>query len=148
MNKPEQQFWVMLNQKNRMPGDTSRVENVCDPGCPDVSGTWGVDYWAELKVCHNKNKDRAPELLMQDTQPVWHFRRSKLGCLIFVMVRYHDKIMIYKALPEFKKYDLLGVLTKEKNKFDWGWFTEKLKFEISYHNHNTIKIWNKEKEVV
>jgi len=131
MNKPERQFWIMLNQKGRLPGVTERVENICGGGMPDVSGAFlGQDYWIELKVCTNKNKIRGPELLMQETQPVWHLRRAREGSLIFVMVRYTEDIIIYKALKEFRKYQMINSVSKTKGKFDWAFFTEILQRDI------------------
>lgn len=114
MNKPEQQFWVLL--KSHLPGDVSRIENTADVGTPDVTGAYnGKDYWVELKYCDNKNKIKDVDKLLRSEQYVWHKRRIKHGSLIFTITRYPNKIVV-ESLSLSHKH----IFEREKNKWPWN----------------------------
>ena len=135
MRQPEQQFWNLL--KKHLPGEVSRVENICESGMPDVNGTWrGLDYWIELKVCDNKNKLRPVKSLLRTEQSVWITRRMRHGCRVYVFVRYPDKIAMYHAIGS--TFDMMGVYAKERNSFDWGSIELNLTDDILYR-----KLWSK-----
>jgi hypothetical protein len=128
----EQDFWELI--KEHIPGEANRVENSADNGMPDVSCCFGIDYWIELKVCSNKEKIRDIVSLLRDDQIVWHLRRGKLGSLIFVIVRYYSRIVIYVWKYEKIKgillnnissfYKQIGVIERKKNCFDWQLFKQ------------------------
>ena len=122
---PEQNFWNLI--KKHLPGKISRIENTVDVGTPDVSGSYvNKDYWVELKVCQNKNKEIEPIKLLRSTQIIWHLQRR--DSLIFVLVRYPKKILAYELVGN--AYLKLFTLTKVKNKFNWELFTEVFKIAI------------------
>ncbi len=128
VNKPEQQFWNLL--KDHLPGDFSRIENYAESGMPDVNGGWiGNPYWIELKVCKNKEKIAHPKVLCEDYQIAWHARRCRHDNNIFVITKYHDKIVAHKILPS-REYRLVFMVTKDKNKWPWAVFTEWFENEI------------------
>ncbi len=134
MNKTEVKFWTML--KDHMPGDVSRVENMVDVGTPDVSGAFHGDYWVELKVSSNKEKEQDVLKLLEPSQKVWHYKRGKCGSLIFVFVQYRGWFLIYeywyikgathgrKNMPdnEIGLYIIKGKYSKVKGKWEWGRF--------------------------
>ena len=125
MNKTEVKSWNLL--RGHMPGDVSRVENLVDVGTPDVSGAWFKDYWVELKVCPNKEKDRDVLKLLRPEQIVWHYKRGKSGSLIFVFVQYESKFIVYryfKADEVFPqgRYLKAGTYRKLKGKWEWAKF--------------------------
>jgi hypothetical protein len=134
MNLTEQKFWKLI--KPHLPGDVSRVENATDNGMPDINGTFGIDYWVELKVCNNKSKERPIEKLLRPDQIVWHNRRVKQGACVFVLVRYEDKIAIMYASRqqgEETRYHNLGIMVKSANKFDWPRFSLSIKNVLKHH---------------
>lgn len=135
----ETQFWNLL--KEHLPGDVSRIENSVDSGTPDVSGAYSsaikkacIDYWIELKVCRNKAKLKDPTDLCLDSQLIWHFRRGKLGSLIYVMVRYPTFIMVYIWNGAYSMYRPIYRVEKSGRGLDWpmfeNWFVNHLYTEI------------------
>lgn len=129
MNLTEQKFWQLI--KDKLPGEANRVENSADDGTPDISAAFILDYWVELKVCDNINKERDVTKLLRDSQIVWNIRRGKYGSIIFVMVRYPSWLVIYKWTPENFRgilnniqsaYTKLAVIERKKNSFDWEKF--------------------------
>jgi len=135
----ETQFWNLL--KEHLPGDVSRVENSADSGTPDVTGAYcnqlkkkAIDYWIELKVCNNKRKIKSPVDLCRDTQLIWHFRRGKLGSLIYVMVRYPNFIMVYIWNSGYSMYRPIYKIEMHGSGLDWpmfeSWFKQNLCSEM------------------
>lgn len=93
MNQLEVKFWKYI--KDHLPGDVIRVENAADPGTPDVNGCFeGREYWVELKVCTNKIKIVDPRNTLEDSQIVWHFKRSLQKGSILLLIRYPMQKMI------------------------------------------------------
>ena len=135
MNLTEQKFWKLI--KPHLPGDVSRVENTADNGMPDINGTCGIDYWVELKVCNNKEKERPIEKLLRPDQIVWYNRRAQQGACIFVLVRYLDKfafIYVKKNQKDLRtRYWNLGLFEKKGNAFAWDEFTSGVKQTLKYH---------------
>lgn len=130
MSKPEQTFWNLI--KDHVPGDKSRVENISDPGMPDVSGVYGDrDYWIELKVCSNKGTVRHPETLLRPAQNVWIKRRVKHGSIVFVLVKYpnFETQEMHLYIAKYAGFELYKVFKKEKNQ--WLWFD----FQVSIMDH-------------
>lgn len=142
----ETQFWNLL--KDHLPGDVSRIENLADSGTPDVTGAYynllmkkAIDYWIELKVCSNKKKLRDPTDLCLDSQLIWHFRRGKLGTLIYIMVRYPTFIMVYIWNGAYSMYRPIYRIEKSGRGLDWpmfeNWFKQNLCAEIERR-----KVWS------
>jgi hypothetical protein len=135
LNLTEQKFWNLI--KAHLPGDASRVENSTDEGMPDINCTYLIDYWIELKVCSNKEAIRNVTSLLRESQIVWHYRRGKVGALIFVMVRYETSILVYQyshisfsaSNPE-RAYELVAVL-KKVGGFDWEFLNYCIKDKIT-----------------
>jgi len=136
MNLTEQKFWKLI--KPHLPGDVSRVENTADNGMPDISGSCGIDYWVELKVCDNKGKERSVEKLLRPEQVVWHNRRVKQGACVIVLVRYKERILAYCARNMESRIEYLPIPPiwgSEKNKigFNWGTLILSIKEVLKYH---------------
>lgn len=142
----ETQFWDLLSE--HLPGDVSRIENSVDTGTPDVTGVYynllmkkTIDYWIELKVCNNKRKIKEPVYLCRDSQLIWHFRRGKLGSLIYVMVRYPTFIMVYIWNGAYSMYRPIYRIEKSGRSLDWpmfeNWFKQNLCEEIERR-----KVWS------
>lgn len=118
MPRPEVAFWQLL--KEHIPGDKERIENLVSEGTPDVTAAFnGVDFWLELKVCHNTRKEVDPATLCRDSQLIWHTRRGRHGSLIFVAVRYRFAVILYQWV-KYAVYEKVVLAKYSGNGYCWG----------------------------
>ncbi len=100
--------------KRYLPGTVSRVENLCDPGMPDVSGSCEKgDYWVELKAPGLAHPASDPTYLLNEHQLPWTRRRLRFGARVFMLVQNKRSITLFKAgLIKNKLYYILIYLCK------------------------------------
>jgi len=99
---------------------------------PDVSGVASRDYWVELKVLRTKHKVNGPDVLCEPLQKVWHRKRTELGSTVFVLIRHHDTLRLYQAIPDMQdNFACKYVLIYEDSKpWNWGQLHETLTLRL------------------
>ena len=126
MRKNEQLFWDLIGKY--LPGDVSRIENTVDAGTPDITcAAWGRDYWVELKSHPDADyiSMTQVEKWIEPAQRVWHARRSKVGSLIFLIVRFRTEILAWYA--EGITYVPAFHLVKLGNGYNWTHMKEAIR---------------------
>lgn len=95
--------------KKYLPGTVSRVENLCDPGMPDINGSCqNGDYWIELKSPGLVHPVINPENLLRPDQAAWTTKRIKHGAKVFLAIQYtHSFTILYATLVENKLYYII-----------------------------------------
>lgn len=89
--KPEANFWQTIKSRAPRAIDLHRVENVVEPGMPDVFGRSTFDFWIELKAFRFPARDSTTVLrnssALNKEQVVWLKRYARKGGQCFVLTR-------------------------------------------------------------
>lgn len=92
----EKTLWNKV--KKWLPGVAERVENLCDPGTPDVHGVCeGGEYWVELKAPGTLLEPPDAGELLNPRQRAWFLRRLPLRPCLFMLVEFKKDIRLYCA---------------------------------------------------
>jgi hypothetical protein len=122
----ERQLWQLV--KPHFPGHVCRIENVAEPGMPDINGCYeALEYWVELKESKTLKQMSEPQSLLRPSQNAWHSIRTRNKGAIFVLVRYKKTIHLTLAALDShgdRVYDTVGWYSYP---IDWGWFTSDMR---------------------
>jgi hypothetical protein len=127
MKHLERDFWNLIREK--LPGEVERVENAVNSGMPDISCAYEKDYWIELKAVDGNNQT-SPLTLLRPSQIIWHKKRGRQGSIIFVFVKYNDRIVMYRYVKE--EYLVFDIIDRNKNRtYNWDRFTDAIRWQLA-----------------